>query len=168
MCRSRSRVEPFVWKGVLILLMVWNRVMVSKGWPQERIKVFVYSIRLWMNKNVHCQILLKCWSFITLKGWGWPSWESLEDFQTDSPLHPSFLEITPHPPVNFEYCENDPGAPLTYFNDGGVRRIFWGLRFWPKGIFLGLWKTPGFFWVAKTTQGFFGYCILHQLKSTIT
>ena len=31
-----------------------------------------------------------------------------------------------------------PGAPLTYFNDGGVRRIFWGLTFWPKGIFLGL------------------------------
>ena len=40
-----------------------------------------------------------------------------------------------------------PGAPLTYFNDGGVRRIFLGLTFWPKGIFLGLWKTPGFFWV---------------------
>ena len=31
-----------------------------------------------------------------------------------------------------------PGAPLTYFNDGEVRRIFWGLTFWPKGIFLGL------------------------------
>ena len=48
-----------------------------------------------------------------------------------------------------------PGAPLTYFNAGGVRRIFWGLTFWPKGIFLDLWKTPGLFWVAKTTQGFF-------------
>ena len=24
-----------------------------------------------------------------------------------------------------------------------------------KGIFLGLWKMPGFFWVAKTTEGFF-------------
>ena len=37
-------------------------------------------------------------------------------------------------------CENglSPGAPLTYFNDGGVRRIFLGLTFWPKGIFLGL------------------------------
>ena len=37
-----------------------------------------------------------------------------------------------------------PGAPLTYFNDGGegggggVRRIFLGLTFWPKRIFLGL------------------------------
>ena len=49
-----------------------------------------------------------------------------------------------------------PGAPLTYFSDGEVRRIFLGLTFWPKGIFLGLWKTPRFFWVAKTTQGFFG------------
>ena len=49
----------------------------------------------------------------------------------------------------------NPGAPLTYFNDRGVRRIFLGLTFWPKGIFLGLWKTPGFFWVAKTTEGFF-------------
>ena len=34
--------------------------------------------------------------------------------------------------------KSHPGAPLTYFNDGGVRRIFWGLTFWPKGIFLGL------------------------------
>ena len=30
----------------------------------------------------------------------------------------------------------NPGAPLTYFNDGGVRRIFLRLTFWPKGIFL--------------------------------
>ena len=30
-----------------------------------------------------------------------------------------------------------PGAPLTYFNDGGVRRIFLGLTLWPKGIFWG-------------------------------
>ena len=52
-------------------------------------------------------------------------------------------------------CHN-PRDPLTYFNDGGVRRILLGLTFWPKGIFLGLWKTPGFFWVAKTTEGFFG------------
>ena len=34
-----------------------------------------------------------------------------------------------------------PGATLTYFNDGGgggIRVIFWGLKFWPKVIFLGL------------------------------
>ena len=34
--------------------------------------------------------------------------------------------------------DHPPGAPLTYFNDGGVRRIFLGLAFRPKGIFLGL------------------------------
>ena len=41
-----------------------------------------------------------------------------------------------------------PGAPLTYFNDGGggVGRIFWVWHFGQKG----------FFGVAKTTQGFFG------------
>ena len=26
---------------------------------------------------------------------------------------------------------------------------------------------PGYFWVVKKKQGFFGYCIFHQLKSTI-
>ena len=34
-----------------------------------------------------------------------------------------------------------PGAPLTYFNEGGGGvgpRDFLGLTFWPKGIFLGL------------------------------
>ena len=30
------------------------------------------------------------------------------------------------------------GAPLIYFNDGEVRVIFLGLKFWPKVIFLGL------------------------------
>ena len=37
--------------------------------------------------------------------------------------------------------------------------IFWGLKFWPKVIFLGpllgLLKTPGCFWVAENTEGFF-------------
>ena len=52
-----------------------------------------------------------------------------------------------------------PGTPLTYFNDGEVRVIFLGLKFWPKVIFwvcerrqdfFGLQeKTEGFFWVAK-------------------
>ena len=31
-----------------------------------------------------------------------------------------------------------PGTLLTYFNDGRVRVIFLGLKFWPKVIFLGL------------------------------
>ena len=53
-----------------------------------------------------------------------------------------------------------PGALLTYFNDGGgeggVRVIFLGRKFWPKVIFLGLWKTPGFFLGCKRkTEGFF-------------
>ena len=67
-----------------------------------------------------------------------------------------------------------PGAPLTYFNDGGgrggVRRIFLGLTFWPKRIFMGLWKTPGFFWVAKTTEGFFLvlYFSSAQIKNNIS
>ena len=26
---------------------------------------------------------------------------------------------------------------------------------WPKVIFLGLWKMPGFFWVVKKTEGLF-------------
>ena len=47
------------------------------------------------------------------------------------------------------------GAPLTYFNDGGVWRIFLGLTFWPKGIFLGLWKTPGFFGSQKQHRDIF-------------
>ena len=36
-----------------------------------------------------------------------------------------------------------PGAPLTYFNDGGVRVIFLGLKFWPKVIFFGSMKDSG-------------------------
>ena len=39
--------------------------------------------------------------------------------------------------------------PLTNFNDGGwVRRIFWGLKFWPKGILIKSMKDVGIFWVA--------------------
>lgn len=54
--------------------------------------------------------------------------------QCDTNLRPTFVVICG--PV----LVTTPGAPLTYFNDGGggVRRIFLGLRFWPKEIFLGL------------------------------
>ena len=31
-----------------------------------------------------------------------------------------------------------PKGRTQYFNDGGVRVIFGGLKFWPKGIFWGL------------------------------
>ena len=40
-----------------------------------------------------------------------------------------------------------PGAALKYFNDGGVGRIFLGLTFWPKEIFLGRENNRGIFWV---------------------
>ena len=64
--------------------------------------------------------------------------------------------------------ECTPGAPLTYFNDGRLRVIFLGLKFWPKVVFWGLLKTPGFFGsqrknrgiflgCEKRTKGFFGY-----------
>ena len=41
------------------------------------------------------------------------------------------------------FCGTHPGAPLTYFNDGGRGgeggpSDFLGLTFWPKLIFLGL------------------------------
>ena len=50
----------------------------------------------------------------------------------------------------------DPGAPLTYFNDGGgVRRIFLGLIFCPKGIFLGSMKDAGIFWGRENNAGIF-------------
>ena len=38
-----------------------------------------------------------------------------------------------------------PGAPLTYFNDRGIRVIFLGLKFWPKVIFFGYMKDAGIF-----------------------
>ena len=47
-----------------------------------------------------------------------------------------------------------PGAPLTYFNDGGVRRIFLGLTFWPNGIFSGL-KDAGIFLGRENNTGIF-------------
>ena len=36
---------------------------------------------------------------------GGPFWETVEDFQTDTPLHHCFLDMTPH---KIKYCENDP------------------------------------------------------------
>ena len=34
--------------------------------------------------------------------------KSLEDFQTEPPVHPSFLAMTP---INLMYCESDPPPP---------------------------------------------------------
>ena len=61
-------------------------------------------------------------------------------------------------PSNLFLKSSTPGAPLTYFNDGGVQVIFLGLKFWPKVIFWGLLKTPGFFWIAKRNRGIFLGC----------
>ena len=53
---------------------------------------------------------------------------------------------------------------------GGSEGFFWVWHFGQKAFFLRLWKTPGFFWVVKTTQGFFG--VLHfspaQIKNNIS
>ena len=51
--------------------------------------------------------------------------------------------------------EFTPGAPLTYFNNGGLRVIFLGLKFWPKVVFWGLLKTPGFFGSQRKNRGIF-------------
>ena len=64
-----------------------------------------------------------------------------------------------------------PGAPLTYFNDvggGGGAKDFFGSDILAKRDFLGLWKTMAFFGSRKQHRDFLGYCIFHQLKSTIT
>ena len=48
-----------------------------------------------------------------------------------------------------------PGAPLTYFTDGGrVPRVFLGLKFWPKGIFWVYEKTRDFF-RSREKKGYF-------------
>ena len=53
-----------------------------------------------------------------------------------------------------------PGPPLIYFNDrgrgGGVRVIFLGLKFWPKGIFSVYERHRDFLGHEKSTKGFFG------------
>ena len=61
-------------------------------------------------------------------------------------------------PTTWQLSSKNPGAPLTYFTDRDVWGIFLGMKYWPKGIFWGLWKM----------RGFFRYCTFHQLKSTIT
>ena len=73
--------------------------------------------------------------------------------------------------VSFQQTVEDPGAPLTYFNDGGKPSDFFGSEILAKsdffgsmndaGIFLGHdKKTEGFFWVAKKgLRDFFGVCL---------
>ena len=49
----------------------------------------------------------------------------------------------------------DPRGPLTYFNDGGVRVILGGLKFWPKVIFWGSMKDAGILLGREKNQDFF-------------
>ena len=51
--------------------------------------------------------------------------------------------------------------------EGGSKGFFWS-EILAKRDFFGLWKTWGFFWVAKKHRDVLGYCTFHQLKSTIT
>ena len=52
-----------------------------------------------------------------------------------------------------------PGAPFTYFNDGGggggVRVIFLRLKFWPKVIFFGSMKRRREFLRSQKNRGIF-------------
>ena len=59
---------------------------------------------------------------------------------------------------------SSPGAPLTYFTDGGSEGFFGSEILAKRDIFESM-KDTGIFWVVKKTQGFFGYCTFHQLKS---
>ena len=45
---------------------------------------------------------------------------------------------------------------MTYFNDGGIRVIFLGLKFWPKVIFGVYERCPDFLGSRRRTEGFFG------------
>ena len=54
----------------------------------------------------------------------------------------------------------NPGVPLTYFTDGGGPRDFFRSEILAKRDFFGgLWRTWGFFWVAKKTRDFLGIAL---------
>ena len=48
-----------------------------------------------------------------------------------------------------------PGVPLTYFNDGGVRRIFFGSDILAKRDFFGSMKDAGIFLGRENNTGIF-------------
>ena len=64
--------------------------------------------------------------------------------------------------------------PLAHFNSGwgGVRRIFWGSKILARRVFFFFFEsmkdTKIYFGLRKKHSDLFGYCIFHQLKSTIT
>ena len=62
-----------------------------------------------------------------------------------------------------------PGAPLTYFNDGGGGGDFLGSDILAKRDFFWVYeRRRDFLGSQKQHRDFFWYCIFHQLKSTIT
>ena len=66
-----------------------------------------------------------------------------------------------------------PGAPLTYFNDGGEggggSKDFFGSDILAKKDFFWVYeRRRDFFGWRKQQRDFFWYCIFHQLKSKIT
>ena len=71
-----------------------------------------------------------------------------------------------------ERNDRTPGAPLTYFNDGGEGgpKDFFGSDILAKRDFFGSMKDAGIFWVAKTTEGFFWvlYFSSAQIKNNIS
>ena len=88
----------------------------------------------WLNRTQHLRPVNKnSMQSLSLRG------TIGQAVQCDTNLRPTFVVICG--PV----LVTTPGAPLTYFNDGGVRRIFLGLTFWPKGIFLGRKNNTGIF-----------------------
>ena len=73
--------------------------------------------------------------------------------------------------INFkrDCFDKIPGAPLTYFNDGGGPKDFFGSDILAKRDFFGSMKDAGIFLGRENNRGiFWGYCIFHQLKSKIT
>ena len=90
----------------------------------------------WLNRTQHLRPVNKnSMQSLSLRG------TIGQAVQCDTNLRPTFVVICG--PV----LVTTPGAPLTYFNEGGggVRTIFLGLTFWPKGIFLGRKNNTGIF-----------------------
>lgn len=85
-------------------------------WEHKMGYVMFRSLNLWSRMKA---LLFRGWWIITREGGvgvhlRWPLWESLEDFQTNSPIHPSFLGMTP--PINFTHnFESDPSPKYSSY-----------------------------------------------------
>ena len=89
--------------------------------------------------------------------------------QFDEAFKPFNVGATRFPAINKVRNACCPGAPLTYFKGGGGPKDFFGSDILAKRDFFGSMKDAGIFLDRENNTGiFFGYCIFHQLKSTIT